>query len=202
MIEDVSTEGETKSLGTQISEMIHRLSVRGAYDIVLIDSRAGLAELAAPAVLGLGALVLLFGTAQEQTIDGYRALFAGLNLLAIRALEQGDSADWRLLLKPVYAKASLEPQIGARHEADLYDLFADNLYDQEDDQSEFGVNFGADDQEAPHAPLVIPFDSRFVDFDPARYQGHMAKAFYEQTFRTFLNGLDRVVSDLIEESKL
>lgn len=69
MIEDV-TESGTVSVGQQISSMIERIVALGSYDAVLIDSRAGLAELAAPAVIGLGATVLLFGTAQAQTIEG------------------------------------------------------------------------------------------------------------------------------------
>jgi len=201
MTEDVNDEGEVTPVGAQISDMIDRLSARESYDAILIDSRAGLAEIAAPAVLGLGALVLLFGTAQQQTIVGYRALFSGLKLLAMRAVERGDSADWRLMFKPVYAKASLDSRIGARHAAELYELFADNLYDpaSPDDVAEGQWNFLADDPEAPHTPLTIPFDPRFVDFDPLRNRDHLAKAFYEQTFRPFLDGLDLAMNDLTQD---
>lgn len=201
MIEDVSGDGLVKPVGAQISEMIDRLSARESYDAILIDSRAGLAEAAAPAVLGLGALVLLFGTAQQQTIVGYRALFSGLKLLAMRALQRGDSADWRLMFKPVYSKASLDSRIGERYAAELYELFADNLYESEcsDDGAQAQWNFPADDPDAPHAPLVIPFNPSFVDFDPHRNRDHLAKAFYEQTFRPFLDGLDRAMDDLTQE---
>lgn len=201
MTEDVNDEGVVTPVGEQISVMIDRLSTRESYDAILIDSRAGLAEIAAPAVLGLGALVLLFGTAQQQTIVGYRALFSGLKLLAMRAVQRGDSADWRLLFKPVYAKSSLDSRVGARHAAELYELFADNLYDpaSPDDVEEGQWNFLADDPEAPHAPLTIPFDPRFVDFDPLRNRDHLAKAFYEQTFRPFLDGLDLALNGLTQD---
>jgi hypothetical protein len=181
--------------------MIDRLSQRQSYDAILIDSRAGLSELAAPAVLGLGALVLLFGTAQRQTISGYRPLFSGLKLLATRALERGENSDWRLMFKPVYAKASLDPVVGARYTADLYDLFAENLYDKnyEEDQLDINVNFSADDPDAPHAPLVIPFDPRLADFDPLWNTHQLTSAFYEQTFRPFLSGLDRALEDLRQD---
>lgn len=196
MIEDISHDGEIKSVGIQISEMIDRLASREAYDVILVDSRAGLAELAAPAVLGLGALVLLFGTAQKQTIVGYRALFAGLNLLATRAVERGDSLNWRYLFKPVYAKAGLDPSVNARHLDDLYDLFSENLYD-EDDERDDSMSYRADDPDAPHSPLVILFDPRFVDFDPMRNQDHLTLPFYEQTFRPFLKALDRALRDMV-----
>jgi hypothetical protein len=198
MTEDISSAGEMISVGQKISSMIDRFAARQGYDLVLIDSRAGLAEIAAPAVLGLGGLVLFFGTAQYQTIAGYRSLFAGLKLLATQALSRKESADWRMMLKPVYAKASLDPAVTGRHEADLYDLFAENIYDEGDDVAwqEHTVNFSANDPGAPHAPLVIPFDPRFADFDPRRTQSHVARAFYEQTFRPFLNGLDVLRNDL------
>jgi MinD-like ATPase involved in chromosome partitioning or flagellar assembly len=195
MIEDISEQGETISLSTQISAMIDRLSAREVYDVILIDSRAGLAELAAPAVLGLGAMVFLFGTAQKQTITGYRALFAGLNLLATRAVEHDDSLEWRYLFKPVYAKSGLDPQVNARHMDDLYDLFLENLYD-EDDGDGSSMSYRVDDLDAPHVPLVIPFDPRFVDFDPARNRDHLARPFYEQTYRPFLDAFDRTLNDM------
>jgi MinD-like ATPase involved in chromosome partitioning or flagellar assembly len=110
MIEDI-IEDRTVPVAEKISSMISRITEREQYDAVFIDSRAGLSELAAPAVLGLGATVLLFGTAQKQTIEGYRALFAALRLLAQRDKEQQRDAEWRTMLRPVYAKASLDPRV-------------------------------------------------------------------------------------------
>ncbi|HZY73793.1 MAG TPA: hypothetical protein VFE22_11865 [Edaphobacter sp.] len=200
MTEQVDGEGEVVAMGPRLSSMIARFTARGSYDVVLIDSRAGLAELAAPAVLSLGALVLLFGTAQNQTITGFGALFAGLKLLATRSILMGGDADWRLMFKPVYAKASLDPVTAERYRADIYDLFAENLYDQVEDLSTEGdsFNFSIDDLDAPHEPLIIPFDSRFVDFDPAVTQSQLTRSFYEQTFRPFLDGLDKALDWMSE----
>jgi MinD-like ATPase involved in chromosome partitioning or flagellar assembly len=194
MIEDVTEQGDTLSVGNQISTMITRLTNQAEYDAVLIDSRAGLAELAAPAVLGLGATVLLFGTAQKQTIQGYRALFSGLKLLAQRDRAAGGEASWRLMLKPVYAKASLETEVSAQFRDDLYELFADCIYDAEENQDNEGINFDIDDDSAPHWPLVIPFGPNFVDFDSARAPDQLAQSFYEQTFRPFINGIDAIIA--------
>jgi MinD-like ATPase involved in chromosome partitioning or flagellar assembly len=203
MLENLTHVASPKSVGVQISEMIDRFVTRETYDVVLIDSRAGLSELAAPAVLGLGAIVLLFGTAQEQTIAGYEALFAALKLLAIRDLEGNRSADWRLMFKPIYAKASLDAKINRRHLDDLYELFANNLYDATslDNSPDSNLNFSADDPDAPHAPLIIPFDPRFVDFDPFRNRDHLAISYYEQTFRSFMDGLERIIEDTDQATK-
>lgn len=194
MIENVSDNGETMSVADQISNMISRLVAHTGCDIVLIDSRAGLAELAAPAVLGLEATILLFGTAQLQTINGYRALFAGLRLLAKRDLAQGRSANWRLWLKAVHAKASLSSELLAKHKDNLYDLFAEELYDEDQGLAELEeVSFDIDDQDAPHSPFLIPFNQSFVDFDPVHDPSHLTQVFYEQTFRPFLDGLDSIL---------
>lgn len=196
MIEDVSEKGLV-SVGEQVSSMIDRIVAGGTYDAVLVDSRAGLAELAAPAVIGLGATVLLFGTAQTQTIEGYRALFAALQLLAQRETALGRNADWRLELRPVYAKAGLNAETADRYRDDMYDLYSEYLYDAESEE-EVGPNVAAlrftqQDSSAPHAPLMIPFSSAFVDFDPSRQPAQLTAAFYEQSFRPFLDAVDRIL---------
>ena len=203
MIEDV-TEAGSVSVAQQISTMIERLTAAGGYDVVLIDSRAGLSELAAPAVIGLGATVLLFGTAQKQTIEGYRALFSGLQLLAQRDLAEGREADWRGALRPVYAKSSQDPKIGQRYLDDLYELYSEHLYDAETEGTE-GLDvesllrYPREDRAAPHSPLVIPFNPTFIDFDPSRIPEQLSQSFYEQTYRSFLLGLDDIITSSLSE---
>jgi cellulose biosynthesis protein BcsQ len=196
MIEDITNTGDTISVAQQISDMIYRITDREEYDVVLIDSRAGLAELAAPAVIGLGATVLLFGTAQKQTIEGYRALFAALRLLAQRDRALGEDADWRIMLRPVYAKASFNQNVGKRFRDEMYELYSEYIYDAEstsEDDIEL-LHFLRDDIEAPHWPLIIPFNQNFIDFDPSRAPDQLTQTFYEQTFRAFLDGIDNIVA--------
>jgi hypothetical protein len=196
MIEDIDSNGASVPVTVQIADMIRRLTGRDTYDVILIDSRAGLSELAAPAILGLGATVLFFGTAQRQTIQGYAALFAALKLLAQRDRAAGARAEWRLLFKAVYAKAGLDESTSARYRDDLYELFADNLYDADDTQqaNPDAITFDIDDEDAPHWPLIIPFTQNFVDFDPVRAPSQLNAAFYEQAYRPFLNGIDSIIA--------
>lgn len=202
MIEDLAANG-TVSVSQQVSSMIDRIVAQGSYDVVLIDSRAGLAELAAPAVIGLGATVLLFGTAQKQTIEGYRALFSALQLLAQRDTLQKRSAEWRLSLKPVYAKAGLAPDTADRFRDEIYELYSEYLYDAEvEDEVGFednGLRFTQQDSLAPHTPLIIPFNQAFVDFDPTRQPAQLTTVFYEQNFRPFLDSIDRILEAAIAE---
>ncbi len=191
MIDDIIND-RTVSVAEKISSMISRITEREQYDAVFIDSRAGLSELAAPAVLGLGATVLLFGTAQKQTIEGYRVLFAALQLLAQRDAGQERDTEWRTMLRPVYAKASLNPNVSNRFVDDIYELYSAHIYDAEsngEDASE-PLRFARDDMAAPHWPLIVPFSQAFVDFDPGRLPDQLTQSFYEQTFRPFLLGLE------------
>ena len=203
MIEDIDANGDSVSVTDQIAAMINRFTGRDTYDVVLIDSRAGLSELAAPAILGLGATVLFFGTAQRQTIQGYAALFAGLKLLAERDRAVGRSAEWRLSLKAVYSKASLDELTAARHRDDLYELFAENLYDADDGRqaNSDAVSFDIDDENGPHWPLIVPFTQNLIDFDPVRAPSQLNTAFYEQAYRPFLDGIDSIIISSISTRK-
>ena len=200
MIEDIGNDGEAIPVSFQLSTMIDRLVARNSYDAIFVDSRAGLSELAAPAVLGLGATVLLFGAAQYQTIQGYKAFFAGLQLLAQRDRANGRAAEWRLQFKPVYAKASFNESVAQQYMDDLYDLYADYLYDVEDSSeiSDESFAFNIGDETAPHWPLMIPFNQSFVDFDPLMNPQHLTNPFYEQTFRPFLDGLDVLIQSAVD----
>lgn len=195
MIEDIDSAGRSIALSAQMAAMVARFTERDSYSVVLIDSRAGLSELSAPAILGLGATVLFFGTAQRQTIQGYKALFAGLRLLAIRGKEENSSSEWRLRLKSVLAKSGMNEKKHQWYRDEMFDVFADNLYDAEEDQfaDTDAITFGIDDPDAPHWPLIIPFDQKFIDFDPARTPGQLEKAFYETTYRPFLDGVDWLI---------
>lgn len=195
MIEDV-VEDRTVPVADQISSMIARVVDRQQYDAVFIDSRAGLAELAAPAVLGLGATVLLFGTAQKQTIEGYRALFAALQLLAQRDRDQQRDAEWRTKLRPVYAKSGFDPRAAERFLDEMYEIYSAHIYDAEEGDGQVGdlLRFTREDNSAPHWPLTIPFSQNFVDFDPSRVPDQLTQAFYEQAFRPFITGLESAIA--------
>lgn len=197
-------EGNSVTIAAQISKMIDRVTSLEQYDAVFIDSRAGLAELAAPAVLGLGATILLFGTAQKQTVEGYRALFAALQLLAQRDTAAGFDADWRTMLKPVYAKASLDAGVSERFVDEMYELYSAHIYDAESDGAESidSLRFARSDLSAPHWPLIVPFSQNFIDFDPGRNAGQLTQNFYEQTYREFLSGLDAIINISVSSSEM
>lgn len=177
---------EAKPVHRRLAEMVDNATVGGAYDVVLIDARAGLSEITAGPLLSLRANVLLFGTAQHQTFADYRFLFAHLKSLG----RPGDGTPWKNLT-PVLAKAGKDRAQLELAQGRMYDLFAEYIYEQ-DDGAGAAYNFDENDAEAPHAFVPIAFDSTFAIFDPVLNESHLTRDFYQATFAPFLKALFRL----------
>ncbi|CAM3381407.1 hypothetical protein SAMN04488021_1692 [Paracoccus aminovorans] len=108
-----------------------------------------------------------------------------------------------MLLKPVYAKASLGASVSERLVDDMYELYSAHIYDAETDgaQETELLRFARSDESAPHWPLIVPFSPNFVDFDPSRDADQLTQKFYEQAYREFLSGLDAVISSSASTSE-
>ncbi len=102
------------------------LETRIRPDIVLIDSRSGIDEIASACITELGAnLILLFALEGEQTWNGYRMLFE-------QWLRAGVAQQIRERLQVVGATVPeldrIEYLSGLREHA--YEVFVDTLYDE------------------------------------------------------------------------
>jgi hypothetical protein len=144
---------------------------------VLIDSRAGIDEVASTCVTDLGAnLVLLFALEGSQTWNGYRVLFEHWRRARV-------AVDMRERLKVI---AALVPEIdrvayleGLREHA--YEIFVDSLYDEiappstdaigpapdnnrrwQVNQIVEGWNFDEADEGAPHYPWPVHWHRSFA----------------------------------------
>jgi MinD-like ATPase involved in chromosome partitioning or flagellar assembly len=209
-LEDIGEDGYIASLSDQLLEMVSLFEKTGAYDIVLVDVRAGLHETTAAAILGLGAEVLLFGSDQPQTFLGYNLLLAHLARFPIQAED-----DWRDRLRFVHAKAS----DSARKRASADERFL-QLYDlivQTPPDSGSTEPLNADDfdlvweDELVDLSLIDPFeapsiihildDMRYRDFDPVSDDTLLDSASYGGTFKELLEYADMMI-DYSEPSQL
>ena len=190
LTEDISDD-RAISPREQVVELVDRFTKRRDYDLVLVDARAGLSEITAGPLLGLGATVLLFGTPQQQTIEGYRYLLATLSRFA----QAGGDLDWRNRLKCVLTKAELDANAIESFADEMHELFAENLYDEAEASDLDAFNFEPRDQAAPHFPVVIPFDARFVAWDPTRSPRDLTQTFYQATFAPFLAFVEGVLEN-------
>ncbi len=196
-LEDPRNDTVPASFLVQARELVDRLAVRRRYDAVLIDTRAGLHETTAAALLGLSANVLLFGIDQPQTFASYRYLFAELQ----RSASLIGESDWWLRLQMVHAKASPTDDARKAFRDRAYELFREFMYSSipladekgqpilAEDGTRIMVDlYGADSEEAPHYAWAILSDSNYAEFDPLKDAKALTEEFYGRTFSSLIRG--------------
>jgi Mrp family chromosome partitioning ATPase len=186
MVEEILAE-RSVSVRAQVRRAVDRLVSRRPYDLVLVDARAGLAELSAGPLLGLGATVLLFGTPERQTVEGYRYLLAALANL----IRPDSDLRWRERIKVVMSKGSHNSEVIQWFVSEMYDMFTDYLYDEVEELE--GFSFDVEDQDGPHYPIVIPFDARLSEWDPSWRPSDLTQTFYSSAFGPFITKIDELI---------
>lgn len=157
----IQPDGARESWSSRLHRLLQALEERICPDVVLIDSRAGIDEVASACVTDLGAnLVLLFALEGSQTWSGYRILFEHWRRAGV-----AESVRERLQLV-----AATTPDTEGRLNyletlrENGYDLFAASLYD-EIQAGEAGGDrwhFEAADEAAPHAPWEVRWHQSFA----------------------------------------
>ncbi|MCY4055268.1 MAG: AAA family ATPase [Cyanobacteria bacterium MAG CAR4_bin_6] len=177
----------------RLGRLIRELEQEHQPDMLLMDSRAGIDEVASACVTDLGASrIYLFALDSQQTWAGYRILFQHWRHHG-GALPIRDSLQIVGALIPIWGDgASREASNILREQA--YDLFLETLYDEtpaapseEPDNASRGgfdsiFSFDLKDQDAPHHPCCIPWNQNF-----AAIQSH-----YDR-----LDGMDSRLVDLV-----
>lgn len=189
LIEDVGPDGRW-SVAQQLRRMVDRFVAQGDYDAVLIDARAGLAELTASTWLGLGAKKLvLFGNNHPQTFSGYRYVLAHLrNSAGILAADSPN--DWRQRLSFVQSKAPSTFSARNPFRERLHELCTEQLYEQElSAGDEMAFNFALDEcgDDIPHDAGYIVYHPEFDVFSPLDDHTVLSGEVYGGPFGAFLN---------------
>jgi hypothetical protein len=157
------------SFADRLNEMIEALERHLEPDIVLLDSRAGLHDIAAVTLSRLGATAFLFAANGAQTWQGYRLLFQ----------------HWRnhynvvpSFRENLHIVDALVPETDrTNHRASSteasYNLFIETIYEEIPAQTHTEApevdhfNFDLNDTEAPHFPIPIFWNRAFLGFSPA-----------------------------------
>jgi len=167
----LQADGRREPWSARLLRLLEALEARIQPDVVLIDSRSGLDEIASACVTDMGArLILLFALEGDQTWNGYRMLFeqwrrAGV-AEAIRERLQIVGA-----IVPELDRVSY--QEGLREHA--YQVFLDTLYDEiapaaagpgPDGTWQVGSpgdewSFDEADETAPHTPWAVNWHRSF-----------------------------------------
>jgi hypothetical protein len=188
LIEDIMPEGRA-SVADQMRQMVDRFVEFGDYDAVLVDARAGLAEITAGTWLALGARkLLLFGTSQRQTFQGYRYVLSHF-VQNLGVPNETDDDDWRNYVTFVHSKAPSAGDGRAKFREHLYDLCAETLYDAEDStEIEWSFNFGADETGigVPHDATFITYHPDYDAFEPMEEETVLKEDIYRGPFGSYL----------------
>ncbi len=142
--------------------MLEQLIEYNSPDVVLLDSCAGLHDIAAIATTRLGAMTFLFAVGTRQTWDGYQML------LRSWAKHPDVAKDVRERVR-VVASQIPETERAAyleRFRQSAYDVFADTFYEESGPANPDAFNFDVDATDAPHDPLRINWSRSLQEWDP------------------------------------
>lgn len=185
-------KGVERPFAGRLEQMLQAVAGPRPPDIVLLDSRAGIHDIAAAAITHLGAQTLLFASGSEQTFWAYDALFRELRRSPRRA---------RSVRQGLKLVAALIPNQGrAEHMAALVDrayrLFQDNLYDEVPAGEVDGFNYDRDDPAAPHYPLTVYWAPEFAgNFNPTALLPSFPGAQIQSAFGALLRGVEDLLSE-------
>lgn len=190
---EVSHGGQTLDFAHRLSSLITALEAHYRPDVTILDSRAGLHDIAATAVTRLKATSLLFARGTPQTWLDYDILLERWGRHP--ALAQG----FRERLKVVAAfLPETEALAALSHlKVSAYDCFQRRLYEEQRDGGMEGFNFDLDDDAAPHKPLPIYHMDVFQRFNPLAAQDTLQPSlmdtFIDTAFGPFVEGVHRLV---------
>jgi len=175
--------------GKRARQMLEALEAAYQPDVVLIDSRAGLHDLAAISVVGLADTVLMFAVDTDQTWQGYRLLFSHW-MERPRVLEAV-----RDKIVMVHALFPEDEQAANTRKfiEHSHDLFTSTVYESEEDAGD-AFNFDLMDSDAPHYPRRVFWNRRFLEFSSGLVEdGTIGDDFIEATFGELFRSVDEQI---------
>lgn len=160
----VQADGTREIWSARLERLLKQLESSVEPDVILIDSRSGIDEVASACITDIGAnLILLFALDGSQTWNGYRLLFEQWQHAQV-------AEQIRERLKIV---AAMVPELervsyleGLRENA--YSIFLDTLYDEIapapaiSTETPEGWSFDEADEGAPHYPLTVHWNRGFA----------------------------------------
>lgn len=195
--------GERVSFTSHIRELVEKAAPKNAYDVILIDSRAGLHETTAAALLGLGAEILLFGTNHLQTQIGFKLLFSHL------AQTPASTGKWSERLRIVHAKATISESDADEFKSSVEQIFEESFYpnrlEYTPDLKALGESFETTwddsvndldtDDRLPQV-LRIREDEVFRTSSPEREPSMLNSDIYESAFSQLISFADELVAPI------
>lgn len=175
----------------RLQRLLRELEAQQQPDVVLLDSRSGLHDLAAAAVTDLDAHTLLFAVDSPATWTGYRLLFAHW-----QAYRAAPAIRQRLSMVAALVPETQPHLYLQRFRERAWDLFREYLYDEvpadpaEETEAE-PYSFDLGDEDAPHAPLPVYWNRGLVALSSLRDADDSVVA---TAYRFLFAGIDRLLA--------
>lgn len=159
---DINQDGKILDFAHRLSKLFQNLETQEKPDIVLLDSRAGIHDIAAIAITRLTNMAFLFAVNTPQTWQAYRFLFKhwqkwNVNLTAFRENLK--------IVAGMIPELSREDYLSRCRES-AYNLFLETIYEESGPEDLDTFNYPLSDDTAPHFPLEIFWNITFQEFNP------------------------------------
>lgn len=188
---DTQTPAGAEHFGDRLRRMTKQLIEEYQPDVVLVDSRAGLHDIAAAVITHLANIALLFATDSRQTWAGYRLLFDHWQTLPLASLQA--------IREKLQVVASMIPEEGGENYFETllersWDTFLATIYDQiepEENDAEL-FSFNQNDDTGPHYPIHIYRHRAYMEFDPIADSSLLRSEKLPQAFGEFVTQVTRL----------
>lgn len=174
--------------GERLQRMVETFERRENPDVVFLDSRAGLHDIAAVTVTRMGADAFLFAVDSTQTWTAYSFLFQHWK-------QHPQLTEFRRRLQVV---AGMVPETAReaylrRFMEHSWDLFREHIYDEAEADNPDAFSFDVDSEEAPHYPLPVFWNRALQEFDPCRSATGMDEQIAEAALGKFMTEAEAMV---------
>jgi hypothetical protein len=155
----VTACGQREAWSERLERLIEQLESQYQPDVILIDSRAGIDEVASACVTDLKAnLVLLFALAGAQTWTGYCILFSYWHRMGVVQQIRERLQIVAAMIPDDERRIAYVEDLQAQAQA----IFTEHIYDEVPAESEGDYfNFDESDESAPHYPWLIRWNTGF-----------------------------------------
>jgi hypothetical protein len=171
----------------RLARLLEALEAATQPNVVLLDTRSGLHDLASAVVTELAHTVLLFGVGSEQTWSAYRLLFEHWNRFGVaQAIRE------RLQVVAALVPETEREEYLGQFLNSAWNLFRDELYDVLGGGEIDGFSFDLNDDSAPHHPLPIYWHRGLASLSSFTV---MDSQLVDAAFGSFLRGLDVMLAD-------
>lgn len=156
---------QAESFPVRFFRMLGNLEAAEKPDVVLLDSRAGMHDIAATLLVRVpDALRLIFASHSPQTWAGYRRMFEHWRSFPRHLASFRDGLQLVDAMMPETGRDEHQQAFSSA----AYMLFNETLYEDVPPGSDAeGIyNFPEEDTDAPHSAPSILWDRKFMEFDP------------------------------------